>query len=75
MDELGLNERQKKAVVFLKQTGRISNREYRQQTGANDRTALRDLAELLEKGVLQKVGTTGRAAYYIIGRKQDLNPT
>ena len=49
---LGLNERQLKAVAQVRTLGRLTNREYRVLTGASESTALRDLAELVEKGLL-----------------------
>jgi len=75
LEGLGLNERQKQAIAHVKKTGRISNKEYRDLTGATDRTALRDLDELLEKGIIRKVGKTGRGAHYVIRRKPAKNPT
>jgi len=75
MGELGLNERQQKAIGFVRSNRRISNKDYRELTGATDRTALRDLAELLEKQVLAKHGQTGRSAHYVLASKPDINPT
>jgi predicted HTH transcriptional regulator len=72
MELLGLNERQKKAVTIVKTTGKITNRELRDQTGVVIRTISRDLEDLVFKGVLQKVGITGRSAYYILARKPDM---
>ena len=72
---LRLNERQVKAVEFLRLHQSISNRDYRQLTGANDRTALRDLAELMNKKLLVRRGSTGRAAFYVLAGKPDINPT
>lgn len=72
---LRLNERQVKAVEFLRLHQSISNRDYRQLTGANDRTALRDLAELMNKKLLVRRGSTGRAAFYVLTGKPDINPT
>jgi Fic family protein len=66
------------AIAHVREVGRISNKEYCQLTGATDRTALRDLAEPLEKQVLRKVGRTGRDAYYVTwsrSDKPDMNPT
>ena len=67
VDRLGLNERQRRAVIFVQQHGRITNREYQKLTSVVDRTALRDLDELSDRGVLRKVGTVGRGAYYVLG--------
>lgn len=61
---LGLNERQINAVLYVKEKGRITNLEYLAiNRGITDRTALRDLGSLLEKGVFQRVGEK-KAAYY-----------
>ena len=71
-----LNEHQRQAVAYVKKNGRISQtKEYRELTGTGDRTALRDLADLLKKKVFQKVGRTGRGTYYVIRRKDDKKPT
>ena len=66
MDELGLTERQKNAVVFLKTSGRITNTGFQEEFGVAKRTAHRDLLELVKKGVLEKVGTTGKGTYYAL---------
>lgn len=63
---MGLNERQLKAVEYIKKYGKITNREYRQELGLPDRTALRDLSELCIKGILKKIGLTGRSAQYVL---------
>ena len=77
--KLGLNERQMKAVDYLKVKGSITNKEYRTLSGVTDRTALRDLKLLCGKGVFQKIGKTGRKTEYTLTRhkpdKPDINPT
>jgi ATP-dependent DNA helicase RecG len=77
--ELGLNERQIKAVGSIKQKGKITNKDYRERFGITDRTALRDLTALCEKGILEKVGQTGRNTEYILvtrkSDKPDIFPT
>ena len=72
---LGLNERQLKATEHIKLRQQITNAEYQRITGAIDRTAARDLDELVKKGVLKKVGKTGRGAHYLLAPKQDINRT
>jgi len=67
-----LNERQLKAIAIIKAQGRITNQEYREQTGVVIRTASRDLEELVNKGVLKKIGTTGRSTFYVLARKLDV---
>lgn len=66
MLKLGLNERQIKAVMYVKEKGRITNKEYRKMFSITDRSALNDLQGLCEKGVLERVGKTGRSTEYIL---------
>ena len=70
-----LNDRQLVAVGLLKTKREISNKQYQQMTRVTDRTALRDLESLVEKGVLRKVGSAGRGTRYVmvseIRRKPD----
>jgi ATP-dependent DNA helicase RecG len=69
---LGLNDRQMKAVTHVKAHGRITNTDYRELTGTIMRTASRDLEDMVTKRVLNKVGTTGRNAHYVLTRKLDI---
>lgn len=66
MASLELNERQQKAITHLKTTGRIGNTEYQKLLGVAKRTAHRDLMALVEKGILEKVGITGKGTVYMI---------
>jgi len=61
---LGLNERQVRAVLYIKERGRITNAEYQQLCKVSKRTASMDLSELGTKGLLERVGTTGKGTYY-----------
>lgn len=70
MAELGLNERQKQAIIHLKARTRIANSEYQALVRVARATATRDLEGLLIKGVLQKVGTTGKGTYYVLAKKR-----
>ena len=74
-----MNERQIKAVMYVKEKGKITNREYQQIAETTDRTALRDLNQLCELSIFQRVGSTGRKTEYILTRqepdKPDINPT
>ena len=60
-----LSERQKKAISYIKRNGKITNKEYRELFEVTDRTALRDLKQLVEVGLLQKQGHR-RNSHYII---------
>jgi predicted HTH transcriptional regulator len=73
MAELGLNERQKQTVMFLKAQTRITNSEYQASVGVSRATATRDLDALFAKGVLEKVGTTGKGTYYVLSKKRLIN--
>lgn len=63
---LGLNERQIKAVKYVREKGKITNKEFREIFGVAERTALRDLSDLLIKNVFEKIGKTGRKAEYFL---------
>ena len=68
MASLGLSDRQLQAVRFVKSNGRITSGEYQEQIGAEPRTATRDLADLVEKGVFRRNGQK-RGAYYTLRKK------
>lgn len=63
---LGLNERQVQALLFAGEKGRISGRELQEICSeVSAETLRRDLADLVERGLLLKVGER-RATYYIL---------
>jgi ATP-dependent DNA helicase RecG len=62
----GLNERQVKAVIFARKNGRINNQEYRQLTGVGRRLASEELTSLQAKGILIRIGKTGKGTYYTL---------
>ena len=62
--ELGLNERQMKAVMYVKEKGKIANKEYQRIASVKERLATIELNDLVSKNILQKFGTTGRGTYY-----------
>lgn len=61
-----LNERQIKTVIYVKEKGKITNREYQEYCNTSDRTATRDLTDLVNKEILEQVGTTGKGTKYIL---------
>jgi predicted HTH transcriptional regulator len=63
MKRLNLNERQVKAVQFLKSGLQITNTEYQNLTGVSRATAKRDLDEMVKLGLLRLEGA-GRGAHY-----------
>lgn len=61
-----LNERQESALAFVQQTGRITNSEYQELIpDVSAETIRRDLADLVEKNLLLRIGSK-RATYYIL---------
>ncbi len=72
---LGLTDRQRAVLPHLKLHRRITNAEYREITGVTDRTAGRDLDDLVGKGLLERTARTGRGAAYRVVTKPDINPT
>ena len=60
-----LNERQKQVVGYVREHGKITNKEYRQITGLSDEGARKDISKLLEKKIFQSKGR-GRSTHYII---------
>jgi ATP-dependent DNA helicase RecG len=71
---LNLNDRQQRALIHLKTAGRIGNTEYQTLLGVAKRTAHRDLTELVERGILEKVGTTGRGTAYVLRKGAKKGP-
>ncbi|HEY81008.1 MAG TPA: transcriptional regulator [Caldilineae bacterium] len=63
---LQLNPRQEKALAFLQKNRRITNREYQTLCpDASPETLRRDLADLVDKGLILKIGQK-RATFYIL---------
>ena len=62
---MGLNERQIKAVLYVKEKGQITNKEYQVINETNRRTALRDLDDLCKQGILERMGEL-KSTYYTI---------
>ena len=63
--KLGLNERQLKAVKYVKKKRQITNREYKDLTGTSKPTATRDLTELKQKKVFTLKGQGKRGLFYV----------
>ena len=63
---LNLNERQIKAVMYVKEKGQITNKEYQEVCATSNRTASRDLVHLVSAGLLEQIGITGKGTVYIL---------
>lgn len=64
LKKLGLSERQIKAVEYVTEQGKITNRNYQDLFGVSRITATRDLKELIEKGIFTSSGTKGAGSSY-----------
>ena len=64
--DLTMNERQAKALSYMQQHGRITNREYQSLCSDVSAETLRlDLVDMTERGILLKIGQK-RGTYYIL---------
>jgi ATP-dependent DNA helicase RecG len=64
--ERTMNERQAKALAYIRENGRITNREYRHICpNVSPETLRLDLVDLVERGLLLKVGAK-KGTYYIL---------
>lgn len=68
--KMGLNERQIKAVLYVKEKGKITNKEYQEICNTSERTATRDLSVLVNQEILEQVGVTGKGTNYILKTPQ-----
>ena len=69
MNQLGLKDSERELVALLKAKGRIANKSYQEKFGVTKATASRHLEALAVKGILIKIGTTGKGTYYVLSRK------
>lgn len=67
LNELGLNERQIKAILHLKVNKKINNSDYQTLNNVSKATATRDLSELTEKfKLLNRSGEVGAGTNYLL---------
>lgn len=69
LNQSGLNERQIKAVRYVKERGKITNKEYKELSSTSKPTATRDLSDLIQKGIFILEGKGKRGSYYILSQK------
>ena len=60
-----MNERQKKALDFLKEHSRITTKDYFIINNANERTSRYDLSDLQKRGFIIKIGATASLKYVL----------
>ena len=71
LKKLGLNDRQIKAVHFVKENGKITNKQFQELADISERTASRDLSDLVSREIFEQVGTTGKGTSYVLSRLKD----
>ena len=64
--KMELNERQKRAIGYLRRNEKITNKEYQEINKTTKKTATRDLQELARLEILIKSGRTGRGVHYAL---------
>jgi len=63
-----------RSIGYVKTHGKITNSIYQSEFEASKRTASRDLDDMVSKGVLDKVGTTGKGVHYRLGKGATKGP-
>jgi ATP-dependent DNA helicase RecG len=66
LQQLDLNERQIKAVLFVKEKGKMTNADYQELNNVSKRTATNDLSELVEQhNIFKRLGVSVETYYEI----------
>ena len=65
LKKLGLNERQIKAVMYVKENGKITNSKYQNLCKTSERTALRDLEKLIGLKLFERKGERKGTIYQL----------
>ena len=60
----GLNERQIKAVKYVKKNGKITNKDYQKINKCSRNTASGDLGKMVEKKILKSSDVKGAGSFY-----------
>lgn len=68
LNNLGLQERHIKALLFIKENGRITNAQFQELLNVSKRTVTNDLQFLMDENYIEKTGTRGRGTYYTLKR-------
>jgi len=66
LKEKGLNERQIKAVSYIREKGSLTNKEYHILFDVSRITATRDLKLLEEEGIIKSIGMGKRNLKYVL---------
>lgn len=66
LEKKGLNERQIKAVLYIKEKGSIINKDYQEFYKVSKATSSTDLSDLIDKNLLERIGIGGKGTKYIL---------
>ena len=69
LEQLGLNERQKKAITYLKEHGKIDRKTYSTICGVEKTLAYEELTDMINKELLVVAGS-GKGIYYTLRTKR-----
>jgi ATP-dependent DNA helicase RecG len=61
--EIGLNDKQIKAVMYVKEKGKITNREYQELNFVSNKTAYLELSDIIKKNIFSVEGSGRTVAY------------
>jgi len=64
----GINERQIKAISYVKKNKIITNKNYQEINDIGKTIATEELSELVKKELLKKLGSKGKSSKYVIGQ-------
>jgi Fic family protein len=64
--QIGLSRRQIKAVEYIKEKGKITNKEYQELCEVSASTAKRDLQDMADKKALKQIGEKGQSIHYVL---------
>ena len=56
-------------MLYVKEKEKITNKEYQEICDTSERTASRDLAELVSLKIFKQIGTTGKGTAYALKGK------
>jgi ATP-dependent DNA helicase RecG len=63
---VGLNERQIRAINYVNEKGRITNKGYQSLNNCPRNTAFNDLSDLTKRKILKDSGKNGKGILYVI---------
>ncbi|MFI5124465.1 MAG: ATP-binding protein [Chitinophagales bacterium] len=72
LKSFSLHDRQVRAVLFIKETGEITNALYQAINKISKAVATKDLSDLVSRRFIQKIGTTGKGTKYTLPSSKGL---